>query len=133
MRLFCLNVQLSWLFLMQQRNLIEMTTDLRRSQTLSNNSNLVAGERLPNLCKCLYVYVYFSTLYCSKLQSQFQSMEVRNSHFAAYIDAFTTNTYIMVIMSDQTVQSAATLINIALARKHFERFIQQNGDTANIY
>jgi len=72
-------------------------------------------------------------LSCSKLQSQFQSMEVRNSHFAAYIDAFTTNTYIMVIMSDQTIQSAATLINIGLARKHFERFIQQNGDTANIY
>jgi len=72
-------------------------------------------------------------LSCSKLQAQFQSMEVRNSRFAAYIDAFTTNTYIMVIMSDQTIQSAATLINIGLARKHFEKFIQQNGDTAHIY
>lgn len=67
------------------------------------------------------------------MQAQFQAMEVRNSRFAAYIDAFTTNTYIMVIMSDQTIQSAATLINIGLARKHFEKFIQQNGDTAHIY
>jgi len=65
-------------------------------------------------------------LSCSKSQAQFQSMEVRNSLFSAFIDAFTTNTYIMVIMSDQTIQSAATLINISLARSHFERFVQNN-------
>jgi len=61
-------------------------------------------------------------LSCSKSQAQFQSMEVRNSNFAAFIDVITTNTYIMVIMSDQTIQSAATLINIGLARHHFEKF-----------
>jgi len=65
-------------------------------------------------------------LSCSKSQAQFQSMEVRNSNFSAFIDVFTTNTYIMVIMSDQTIQSAATLINIGLARSHFEKFIQSS-------
>jgi Ras-related GTP-binding protein A/B len=69
-------------------------------------------------------------LSCSKSQAQFQSMEVRNSNFAAFIDVFTTNTYIMVIMSDQTIQSAATQINIALARNHFEKFIQSEGKSA---
>jgi len=64
-------------------------------------------------------------LSCSKSQAQFQSMEVRNANFAAFIDVFTANTYIMVIMSDPTIQSAATLINIALARNHFDKFIQQ--------
>jgi len=69
-------------------------------------------------------------LSCSKSQAQFQSMEVRNSNFAAFIDVFTTNTYIMVIMSDQTIQSAATLINIGLARHHFEKFIQNDGSAS---
>jgi len=31
-------------------------------------------------------------------------MEVRNSAFAAYIDVFTPNTYVMVIMSDSTIR-----------------------------
>ena len=43
-------------------------------------------------------------LSCSKLQAQFQSMEVRNSCFASFIDVFTPNTYIMVIMSDPEIR-----------------------------
>ncbi|XP_064638588.1 ras-related GTP-binding protein A [Lineus longissimus] len=60
-------------------------------------------------------------LSCSKLAASFQSMEVRNASFAAFIDIFTSNTYVMVIMSDPTIPSAATLINIKNARKHFEK------------
>ncbi|XP_006823940.2 ras-related GTP-binding protein A [Saccoglossus kowalevskii] len=60
-------------------------------------------------------------LSCSKLAAAFQSMEVRNSNFAAFIDVFTSNTYVMVIMSDPAIPSAATLINIKNARKHFEK------------
>jgi Ras-related GTP-binding protein A/B len=59
-------------------------------------------------------------LSCSKLGAKFQSMEVRNSLFAAFIDTFTSNTYVMVIMSDPTMPSEATLVNIRNARKHFE-------------
>jgi hypothetical protein len=43
-------------------------------------------------------------LSCSKTQAQFQAMEVKNSNFTAFIDYFTTNTYVMVIMSDPTVR-----------------------------
>jgi len=60
-------------------------------------------------------------LSCSKLAASFLSMEVRNSQFAAFIDIFTSNTYVMVIMSDPSIPSAATLINIKNARKHFEK------------
>jgi len=60
-------------------------------------------------------------LSCSKLHAQFQSMEVRNSSFAAYIDSFTSNTYAMVVMSDPDIPSAATMINIRNARKYFEQ------------
>jgi len=70
---------------------------------------------------------------CSKSQAQFQSMEVKNSNFSAFIDVFTQNTYIMVIMSDQAIQSAATLINISLARIYFEKFIQNSGEGVGVY
>ncbi|XP_045471326.1 ras-related GTP-binding protein A isoform X1 [Harmonia axyridis] len=66
-------------------------------------------------------------LSCSKLAAQFQSMEVRNSAFAAYIDMFTSNTYVMVCMSDPQIPSEVTLINIRNARKHFEKLEKVSG------
>lgn len=60
-------------------------------------------------------------LSCSKLAAQFQSMQVNNSSFAAFIDIFTSNTYVMVITSDPEIPSQATLVNIKNARKHFEK------------
>lgn len=79
-------------------------------------------------------------------------MEVRNSQFAAFIDVFTPNTYVMVIISDHTLRmlyahlisffmnsifnltflllwfiaSAAMLLNIRNARKHFENIEKVN-------
>jgi len=89
-------------------------------------------------------------LSCSKTQAQFQGMEVRNSNFTAFMDFFTTNTYIMVIMSDQNIRKfiacahlcvrsislieseiyiyiepATTQLNIKAARQVFERYVQQ--------
>jgi len=64
-------------------------------------------------------------LSCTKLAAQFQSMEVRNSNFAGFIDLFTANTYVMVIMSDSSIQSAVTLINIKNASKEFEKLENQ--------
>lgn len=60
-------------------------------------------------------------LSCSKVTACFNSIEVSNSMFAAYIESFTPNSFIMVIMSDPDISSAATLINIRNARKHFEQ------------
>lgn len=60
-------------------------------------------------------------LSCSKVLSQFRSMEVRNNTFAAFIDSFTSNTYAMVVMSDTDIPPAVTLINIRNARKYFEQ------------
>ncbi|OWF36198.1 ras-related GTP-binding protein A [Mizuhopecten yessoensis] len=60
-------------------------------------------------------------LSCSKLAANFQSMEVHNSAFSAFIEGFTSNTYVMVVMSDGSIPSAATLINIKNAKKHFEK------------
>lgn len=53
-------------------------------------------ERVSNIIKQF-------KLSCSKLAAQFQNMELRNSQFAAFIDVFTPNTYIMVVMSDPSI------------------------------
>lgn len=42
--------------------------------------------------------------YYSKLASQFTAMEVRNSNFSVFIDLFTPNTYIMVVMSEPNIR-----------------------------
>ena len=65
-------------------------------------------------------------LSCSKLAAQFQSMEVRNANFAAFIETFTPNTFIMVITSDVMVPAAMQLANIRSARKHFEIMEKDN-------
>ena len=53
---------------------------------------------------------------------------MRNSQFTAYIDLFTGNTYIMVIMAGNgsKIPASLTQLNIAAARKHFEKFIPEN-------
>uniref|UniRef100_A0A2P2HVL6 Ras-related GTP-binding protein A-like n=1 Tax=Hirondellea gigas TaxID=1518452 RepID=A0A2P2HVL6_9CRUS len=81
---------------------------------LRDHKDLNRFERVSNIIKQF-------KLSCGKLAAQFQSMEVRNAHFAAFIEVFTANTYVMVIMSDTTISSAATLLNIRSARKHFEQ------------
>ncbi|KNC86323.1 Ras-like GTP-binding protein A [Sphaeroforma arctica JP610] len=82
--------------------------------TRTNYMDLHRFEKISNIIKQF-------KLSCTKSHSQFQSVEVRNSSFAAFIDVFTSNTYVMVIMSDPTIPSAATLVNIHNARKHFEQ------------
>ena len=53
-------------------------------------------------------------------------MEVRNSNFASFIDVFTANTYVMVVLSDSKIPSEAILINIRNARKYFEKLEKNN-------
>lgn len=63
-------------------------------------------------------------LSCSKAQfSQFKSMQVKNKFFNAFLEDFTQNTYILVIVSDQTIQPQTTLFNIKIAKNHFEKFL----------
>lgn len=40
---------------------------------------------------------------CNKLQASFEAFEVRGATFSAYLDVFTENTYIMVIVADPRV------------------------------
>jgi len=60
-------------------------------------------------------------LSCGKIGASFESMEVRNSSFASFIEMFTPNMVVMVVMSDTSIPSAVTQLNIKNARKHFEK------------
>ncbi|KAG8978131.1 GTP-binding protein gtr1 [Tulasnella sp. 425] len=56
----------------------------------------------------------------SKLQEQFNSLEIRFPHYTAVLEILTSNTYVMIIVADPDVQSAALRMNIRLAREKFE-------------
>ncbi|KAJ9073929.1 GTP-binding protein gtr1 [Entomophthora muscae] len=58
---------------------------------------------------------------CTKSQVQFKSMEFRHPTFTAFVDVLTPNTYVLLVMADPSIQSAATLMNIRMARAHFEK------------
>lgn len=74
-------------------------------------------ERLSNIIKMF-------KLSCMKAGTHLQSMQVHNSNFDAFLDEFTNNTYIMVIVADKQVHKAATSLNIKNARVHFEKLLQ---------
>eukprot|EP00466_Bigelowiella_natans_P019831 jgi/Bigna1/92593/estExt_fgenesh1_pm.C_370013 len=63
-------------------------------------------------------------LTCGKTQARFRSMEVKNSTFAALVDVFTSNTYIMVVMTNPRIQCAAVRQNVQFARSYFEQIIK---------
>ena len=49
-------------------------------------------------------------LSCSKMQAQFKALQVRNSHYAAYMDTLTANTYVMVVISDPAIRTSFNLL-----------------------
>jgi len=65
-------------------------------------------------------------LSCGKCQATFKALAVRNKCFTAFIEKFTSNTFIMIIVSDPEIHSAATLLNVEAAKAHFEELAIQN-------
>jgi hypothetical protein len=63
----------------------------------SNSLNYHAGKNISSFLN--FNLVDFS----SKLTAAFQSMEVRNSTFACFIELLTPNTYVMVVISDPSI------------------------------
>ncbi|TMS35494.1 hypothetical protein L596_002887 [Steinernema carpocapsae] len=95
--------------------LFEKATFLVIAQAkINDHPDLHRFEKVSNIIKQF-------KLSCSKMGSQFESIHVRNNNFAAFIDSFTSNTFIMLILSDGTVSTATTLMNIRSVKKHFEK------------
>ncbi|CAO1631567.1 unnamed protein product [Sympodiomycopsis kandeliae] len=53
--------------------------------------------------------------------STFQSFEIKGANFSAYLDWFTSNTYILVIVADPRVSLEAVKLNVQLGRDRFEK------------
>ncbi|EGF76424.1 hypothetical protein BATDEDRAFT_92709 [Batrachochytrium dendrobatidis JAM81] len=93
--------------------LFERTTFLVISHaTRRNLGDIHRFEKVSNIIKQF-------KLSCSKSQAQFQTMEVCTPKFSAFLQGLTSNTYVMVIVSDPTILPAVTLMNISAARSHF--------------
>jgi Ras-related GTP-binding protein A/B len=87
--------------------------------TLRPHGDRCRFEKISNIIKQF-------KLACSKTKASFEAMLVNNSSFTAFVDAFTADTTIMLIMSDQSVYPAVTQTNIRLGRKHFEKIIKRS-------
>ena len=62
-------------------------------------------------------------LSCIKTNFSFQSMVVKNQKFTAFIDEFTSSTYIMVIVGDPDIEQEAIAMNIKATRDYFESIV----------
>ncbi|CAD7971498.1 unnamed protein product [Amoebophrya sp. A120] len=63
-------------------------------------------------------------LSCGRANSSFKRLSVQTETFTAFIEKFTHNTCLMLIVTDKDVHPAAAIANIDVARKHFERIIK---------
>lgn len=64
---------------------------------------------------------------CRRAQTLFHSFQIVNSNFVATIEPFLAHSYIMVLVSDQTVPNAHTLANLDVARSHLHELTATKG------
>ncbi|KAG6916646.1 hypothetical protein DXG01_005932 [Tephrocybe rancida] len=57
---------------------------------------------------------------CSRVREEFHSLEMELYDFTAVLDEMTKNTYVLVIVHDPTIETAALKLNIHMARRKFE-------------
>ncbi|KAH9483872.1 Ras-related GTP-binding protein A [Psilocybe cubensis] len=57
---------------------------------------------------------------CSRVREEFRSLEMELYDFTAVLDEMTRNTYVLIIVHDPTIETAALKLNIRLARSKFE-------------
>jgi Ras-related GTP-binding protein A/B len=53
-------------------------------------------------------------------------MVVKNQKFCAYVEGFTSSTYIMIVISDPNVEQEAIVMNIKATRDHFESLVKSS-------
>lgn len=53
-------------------------------------------------------------------------MVVKNQKFTAFIDEFTSSTYIMVIVSDPDIEQEAIALNIKVTKDYFEGIVSNS-------
>ncbi|KAF9564353.1 rraga protein [Agrocybe pediades] len=57
---------------------------------------------------------------CTRVREEFRALEMELYDFTAVLDEMTRNTYVLIIVHDPTIETAALKLNIRFARKKFE-------------
>lgn len=57
---------------------------------------------------------------CSRVRGEFHSLEMELWDFTAVLDEMTKNTYVLVVVHDPSIETAALKLNIRMARRKFE-------------
>ncbi|KAH7908297.1 Gtr1/RagA G protein conserved region-domain-containing protein [Hygrophoropsis aurantiaca] len=57
---------------------------------------------------------------CSRLREEFNSLELELAEFTAVLDEMTKNTYVLVVVHNPVIETAAIKMNIQMARRKFE-------------
>ncbi|KAI0705893.1 Gtr1/RagA G protein conserved region-domain-containing protein [Cytidiella melzeri] len=57
---------------------------------------------------------------CTRTREEFHSLEMELADFTAVLDELTKNTYVLIVVHDTAIETAALRLNIRLARKKFE-------------
>ncbi|KAF8226726.1 hypothetical protein L208DRAFT_1424953 [Tricholoma matsutake] len=57
---------------------------------------------------------------CSRVREEFHSLEMELHDFTAVLDEMTRNTYVLIIVHDPTIETAALKLNVRMARRKFE-------------
>ncbi|KAH9992054.1 Gtr1/RagA G protein conserved region-domain-containing protein [Russula vinacea] len=84
-----------------------------RPEQVSNDLSPTRYERTSELIKALKHS-------CARMREEFHALEMELPEFTAVLDGMTRNTYILLIVHDPTIETAALKINIRLARPKFE-------------
>ncbi|KAI0289210.1 Gtr1/RagA G protein conserved region-domain-containing protein [Russula brevipes] len=93
--------------------LFERTTFLPDSSGQMSDLSPTRYERTSELIKALKHS-------CARMREEFHALEMELPEFTAVLDGMTKNTYILLIVHDPTIETAALRINIRLARPKFE-------------
>jgi Ras-related GTP-binding protein A/B len=105
--------------------LFEKTTFLIIAHhALKKHKDKLRFERMSNIVKqfklsCQYYSFLLLNNPLSKMGAMIKQIQVKNQFFNAYIQEFTNNTYIMVVVSKSKIQDGAIMINIECARNFF--------------
>ncbi|KAH9852684.1 Gtr1/RagA G protein conserved region-domain-containing protein [Lenzites betulinus] len=57
---------------------------------------------------------------CARVREEFHALEMELPEFTAVLDELTRNTYVLIVVHDPTIETAALRMNIRLARQKFE-------------
>ena len=106
--------------------LFEKATFLNVSHASHSTARLIEFKD-PARYERMSTAVKMFKLSCARISgNSIDSIEINNSNFQAFIYEFTTTTFIMVIVTDPNIKPTTTLLNIKLARPHFEKLLRPN-------